>query len=69
MVEEKPVQVIFKGEALNRLEDLRQSYGATTKSQVIRDGIRVLAALEKLKDKDGTITVEKEGKRYKVILP
>jgi hypothetical protein len=66
---EKPVQVIFKGDALQRLAKLRTSYGATSNSQVIRDGLKVLAAIEELKGSDGTITVEKEGKRYKVILP
>lgn len=69
MVKEKPVHVVFKGETLERLEELRKSYGASTKSELIRNGVRLLAALENLKEKDGTITIAKGGKYYKLVMP
>jgi len=65
---EKPVQVVFKGEALDRLEKLRDTYGVCSTSELIRDGIKVLAALADLKGPDGTITVAKGGKYYKIVL-
>jgi hypothetical protein len=65
---EKPIQVVFKGEALDRLEKLRESYGVTSTSELVRDGIKVLAALENLKEPDGTITVAKGGKYYRIVL-
>jgi hypothetical protein len=65
---EKSIQVTFKGEALERLEQLRKSYGATTTSDLVRDGIKVLAALQSLKEPDGTITVAKGDKNYKIVL-
>jgi hypothetical protein len=68
LVKEKPVQVVFKGDALDRLEKLRKSYGVASTSELIRDGIKVLAALETLKEPDGTITVAKGGKYYKIVL-
>jgi hypothetical protein len=68
MTKEKPVQVVFRGEALDRLEKLKRSYGVTSTSELIRDGIKVLAALENLKESDGTITVTKGGKNYRIVL-
>ena len=68
MSREKSVMVTFKGEALERLEELRKSYGASTTSELIRDGIKVLAALQGLKESDGTVTVTKGDKSYKIMM-
>ena len=68
MSKEKSIKVTFKGEALERLEELRKSYCAPTTSDLVRDGIKVLATLQSLKAADGTITVTKGDKSYRIVM-
>jgi|TARA_B100001971_G_scaffold179999_1_gene175894 hypothetical protein len=35
---------------------------------VIRDSIKILYALENMKEKDGTIMIEKDGKKFKFFI-
>lgn len=69
MMEYKPVQVLFKGAALDKLQELKRKSDATSASQVIRNALKVLAALEDLKDDEGYVTIVKDGKYYKILLP
>lgn len=66
---EKPVQVLFKGDALHKLEELKDASDAPSTSQVIRNALKVLAALQNLKDDDGYVTILKDGNNYKILLP
>jgi hypothetical protein len=68
MSKDKAVQVVFKGEDLALLDKLKTSYGASTTSELVRDGIKVLAALQNLREPDGTITVTKGEKNYRIVL-
>ncbi|MGA3107847.1 MAG: hypothetical protein ABSD99_00095 [Candidatus Bathyarchaeia archaeon] len=70
LTSEKPVQVVFKGPALDFLEKEVKASGTNT-SGFIREVLQIYATLKKYKDPtDNTITIETtDGKKFKLIMP
>ena len=55
----KPLQILFRGEAIKTVEKLQQKTGAASKAEVIRDAIVLYDIVEGLA-KDGKLIVRTE---------
>ena len=62
------VSFLVGPKARKQIEDLKRDRGAATTSELIRDALRILATLEGYKEKDGTILLEYNGQKIKLIL-
>jgi hypothetical protein len=67
-VRKRQINFIINGNAYQHLEELKWKRNASSISQVIRDSIKILYALEGMKEKDGTIMIEKDGKKFKFFI-
>jgi len=67
-VRKRQINFIISGNAYEKLEELKWKRNAASISEVIRDSIKVLYALEDMKEKDGTILIEKDGKKFKLFI-
>ena len=65
----KKVEVLFSDQAIQSLEKLQKTSSSGTRSNLIRNALKVYNTLQDLKEDDNTITIEKDGKTYKMILP
>jgi predicted CopG family antitoxin len=65
----KKVEVRFSDDAHQNLMKLQSESSSSTKSETIRKALNVYNALQNMKDKDDMITISKDGKLYKMILP
>lgn len=64
----KVIQVRVSEGVYSQMERLKGKRGATSMSQVIRDGLKALNTLEELKQKDGSVVCEHNGDRVKIII-
>ncbi len=67
-IKKRQINFIINGNAYEQLEELKWKRSAASISEVIRDSIKILYALEGMKEKDGTIMIEKEGKKFKFFI-
>jgi len=67
-VRKRQINFIINGNAYEQLEELKWKRNAASISEVIRDSIKILYALEDMKERDGTIMIEKEGKKFKFFI-
>ena len=67
-IRKRQINFIINGNAYEQLEELKWKRNAASISEVIRDSIKILYALEDMKERDGTIMIEKEGKKFKFFI-
>ena len=67
-IRKRQINFIINGNAYEQLEELKWKRNAASISEVIRDSIKVLYALEDMKEKDGTIMIEKDDKTFKFFI-
>ena len=56
----KPLQILFRGEAVKTVEKLQKKSGSKSKAEVIRDAIVLYDLIDNLA-KDGKVVVRAEG--------
>ena len=64
----RQINFIVNGNAYEQLEELKWKRNAASISEVLRDSIKILYALEDMKEKDGTIMIERDGKKFKFFI-
>ena len=67
-IRKRQINFIINGNAYEQLEELKWKRNAASISEVRRDSVRILYALEDMKEKDGTIMIEKDGKKFKFFI-
>jgi len=64
----RQVNFIISENAYNQLTNLKEKRNSATMSEVIRDAIKTLQALESYREEDGAIVIEHDGKKIKVFI-
>ena len=67
-VRKRQINFIINGNAFEQLEELKWKRTAASISEVLRDSVKILYALEDMKEKDGTLLIEKDGKKFKFFI-
>jgi metal-responsive CopG/Arc/MetJ family transcriptional regulator len=64
------LQFDFTEDALGELDELKSLTGANNRAEVIRQSLRLLQwTVEEIKQKEGTLLVERNGRQREVMLP
>jgi metal-responsive CopG/Arc/MetJ family transcriptional regulator len=64
------LQFDFTEDALGELDELKTLTGANNRAEVIRQSLRLLQwTVEEIKQKEGTLLVERNGRQREVMLP
>ena len=69
LIDKCRVQLDFSPKAVVEVDELKQKIGASSRAEVIRNGLRWLFWCAEQVSKGGTILLERDGKQHEVIFP
>ena len=63
------VQVRLSKKALDQISEVKEEMGASTTKEVVKTALAILTSIQQFRQKDGSIVLEHEGKRIRIIIP
>ncbi len=66
---EKAIQVRLAPNVVAKIEQIKKDSGAKTTKEVFKNALATYAVLQDVREKDGSVIVEHNGKRIRIVIP